>query len=240
MVGEFQSTHPLRGATTSTVFCRSIFLYFNPRTPCGVRQRKDIRCCLPFLISIHAPLAGCDITPGRRWRPRLDFNPRTPCGVRQRIRLCVSIANLISIHAPLAGCDRVLRGLFLLHLLFQSTHPLRGATQRQHRQKRRYRISIHAPLAGCDQVQKRRQYSSTYFNPRTPCGVRLLLRLAKSLLLNFNPRTPCGVRRRLRGQQRGGQIFQSTHPLRGATGHSPARAARARISIHAPLAGCDA
>ena len=79
----FQSTHPLRGATAVCV--RGCFFdwYFNPRTPCGVRPFDHSFCDIDFLfqsthplrgathncrlrglpdeISIHAPLAGCDI-----------------------------------------------------------------------------------------------------------------------------------------------------------------------------------
>ena len=57
------------------------------------------------MISIHAPLAGCDM--------------RTS-----------SVSNLfcISIHAPLAGCDDQGKATPEIHALFQSTHPLRGAT----------------------------------------------------------------------------------------------------------------
>ena len=56
---------------------------------------------------------------------------------------------------------------------------------------------------------------------------------------NFNPRTPCGVRLPHcfhAGLQR---KFQSTHPMRGATGMDPQRTAAMEISIHAPHAGCD-
>ena len=38
---EFQSTRPLRGAT-SVRFCLSAFaFYFNPRAPCGARRTRD-------------------------------------------------------------------------------------------------------------------------------------------------------------------------------------------------------
>ena len=100
-------------------------------------------------ISIHAPLAGCDRVPS----PSIPF---------QRI----------SIHAPLAGCDGIGVTSLFTGILFQSTHPLRGATigvtslftgilfQSTHplRGATCYYcwlcncsyISIHAPLAGCD------------------------------------------------------------------------------------------
>ena len=80
--------------------------YFNPRTPCGVRLDHGFDIHRPYIISIHAPLAGCD----RRFRLVRDllehFNPRTPCGVRP----------VLDRYQPKA-------------YQFQSTHPLRGATQ---------------------------------------------------------------------------------------------------------------
>ena len=81
-----------------------VFAYFNPRTLCGVRRAYPRRIlvsakfqsthplrgatipvafdCHASIISIHAPLAGCDSS------------------LRSRhVRRCISI------HAPLAGCD---------------------------------------------------------------------------------------------------------------------------------------
>ena len=79
---------------------------------------------------------------------------------------------------------------------------------------------------------------------------------------DFNPRTPCGVRRSVIACRLDGIIFQSTHPVWGATiadtvgycfrfyfnprtpcGVRHGRAAAPRlegcISIHAPRVGCD-
>ena len=78
---------------------------FNPRTPCGVRRIVVTICIKIYHISIHAPLAGCDKSPEHGWMCKRNFNPRTPCGVR-----------------PLPSL-RTRRTA-----LFQSTHPLRGAT----------------------------------------------------------------------------------------------------------------
>ena len=126
------------------------------------------------LISIHAPLAGCDIDdlipyannakfqsthPSRGatraiWIPhswRKYFNPRAPCGARQRQHDALLRQPLISIHAPHAGRDQLFFPTLLLLSLFQSTRPMRGATQ------------------------KLQQYGSSTqnFNPRAPCGARL-------------------------------------------------------------------
>ena len=167
----FQSTPPLRGATGSPMSKHEAMVIsihaplaggdsrrrrnsdgagdFNPRPPCGGRQRTDtvqtgnsefqstpplrgataspLKINLDIIISIHAPLAGGD-----------RLHPRPLCG------------RAISIHAPLAGgdtstlCAGSWRKYFnprppcggRRHLLlerrylglFQSTPPLRGAT----------------------------------------------------------------------------------------------------------------
>ena len=59
---EFQSTHPVRGATTT-------------------RSESTGR----WEISIHAPRAGCDGDIGLVMASTQNFNPRTPCGVRRQI-----------------------------------------------------------------------------------------------------------------------------------------------------------
>ena len=148
----FQSTHPLRGATTMCSGTRSATANFNPRTPCGVRRLertiddlrqqlfqsthplrgatvKDFTLIRIISISIHAPLAGCDLV--------VDYSaymnqfisihaPLAGCDVCERDGdLCAGI----SIHAPLAGCDKSRPDLRGRGGLFQSTHPLRGATK---------------------------------------------------------------------------------------------------------------
>ena len=113
--------------------------------------------------------------------------------MRRNRLLGVSVAE-ISIHAPLAGCDHY------------STTFANNTW-----------ISIHAPLAGCDGVKQIQVYCASDFNPRTPCGVRLVSSLSVAA---------CAT-------------FQSTHPLRGATVYQQDAQAHDPISIHAPLAGCD-
>ena len=82
---EFQSTLPVRGAT-STACIASIFdQNFNPRSPCGERHYCPNCGAYMMGISIHAPRAGSDS--GVIYAPYLrieDFNPRSPCGERQR------------------------------------------------------------------------------------------------------------------------------------------------------------
>ena len=101
----------------------------------------------------------------------------------------------ISIHALRAECDVIIMRLYLPSTRFQSTHSVRSATLCQR------------PLPPLWE----------YFNPRTPCGVRLILSLSL-------------VRKR---------EFQSTHSVRSAT--YPAYNAQdyEHISIHALRAECD-
>ena len=167
----------------------------------------------------------------------------------------------ISIHAPLAGCDSLIFGLSVSTFRFQSTHPLRGATIEIGTRFVSDFISIHAPLAGCDYRMIYSSSKGSYFNPRTPCGVRRDRIGVRFPCRYFNPRTPCGVRLRKSASRTQTRTFQSTHPLRGATGGikycevidrfqstHPLRGATwgvrplcvlKSISIHAPLAGCD-
>ena len=169
-------------------------------------------------ISIHAPLAGCDAGHGRSKHRRGDFNPRTPCGVRP----------------PSSRSAKRPRR-------FQSTHPLRGATvTSMGARSSTVSISIHAPLAGCDRLIQQPERRPHNFNPRTPCGVRHgATRQKIEQGAHFNPRTPCGVRPATTTPYRRPMTFQSTHPLRGATGKMSSTGKVTLISIHAPLAGCD-
>ena len=79
-----------------------------------------------------------------------------------------------------------------------------------------------------------------YFNPRTPCGVRLYLHrpLAHVLIISIHaPRAGCDVPNQVVPRLPAG--FQSTHPVRGATFFKTKVHTHKSISIHAPRAGCD-
>ena len=78
----FQSTHPVWGATTLSLYHLIWTSNFNPRTPCGVRRRVFGRIYRRQKISIHAPRVGCDADGSVSPFSQLHFNPRTPCGVR--------------------------------------------------------------------------------------------------------------------------------------------------------------
>ena len=81
------------------------------------------------------------------------------------------------------------------------------------------RISIHAPLAGCDDLGPVLAQNKQVFQSTHP------LRGATLPEVNHKDQNT---------------IFQSTHPLRGATRRGAGKGNGRKISIHAPLAGCDA
>ncbi len=167
----------------------------------------------------------------------------------------------VSIHAPLARCDFIFDHPFPGLSMFQSTHLLRGATQRQYQPCFRPGVSIHAPLARCDSLQfssRLRGDVSIHaplarcdhvwhcslsrtrcFNPRTSCEVRPAPILGFRQLTRFNPRTSCEVRRIAATPSEYNFTFQSTHLLRGATDQRERAAGKQPVSIHAPLARCD-
>ena len=104
------------------------------------------------------------------------------------------------------------------NITFQPTRPLRGATK-----------ALTTPPR-----------STPNFNPRAPCGARLLPADLAALLGQFQPTRP------LRGatpifSARFAQtfLFQPTRPLRGATGIFHDLLFLILISTHAPLAGRD-
>ena len=124
--------------------------YFNPRTPYGMRPCCRNRNGNDGMISIHAPLTGCDWLDIKQNHDILYFNPRTPYGMRRKDN-----------------------GVVVRYAKFQSTHPLRDATNSFRCVRKSLYISIHAPLTGCDLSGKVLYNSANDFNPRTPYGMRL-------------------------------------------------------------------
>ena len=185
-----------------------------PREGCDVHIFRHRGCPV---ISIHAPREGCDLSvsnsPMRKsyFNPRTPrgvrhgetcqrtragcyFNPRTPRGVRQRLWVWLHPPPPISIHAPREGCDRLSGHVCGRVLVFQSTHPARGATTVRLNLDADCYISIHAPREGCDKSKNYCMVVRTIsiHAPREGCDVR---RFCPSMRADdFNPRTPRGVR----------------------------------------------
>ena len=212
----FQSTHPVRGATTF-IPQNSIIQEFQSTHP--VRgATASCEAAQPLgEISIHAPRAGCDeiscpaMPTAKRFQSTHPVRGATSGQVDQH----AGREPFQSTH-PVRGAT-VYPGRPLWRAGFQSTHPVRGATAQSTSHRGDVFISIHAPRAGCDhhlfdRAACPRGFQSTHpvrgatpdgdkiragkgdFNPRTPCGVRRGRRLMSCATTYFNPRTPCGVR----------------------------------------------
>ena len=130
----------------------------------------------------------------RRYVRRYRFNPRAPCGAR-----------------PMRSPQ------FFLTCLFQSTRPVRGATVLFFDFPLSVGVSIHAPRAGRDHGRRCSPPYHRGFNPRAPCGARLVVVGIQGIAI----------------------AFQSTRPVRGATAAKQGYVSRVRVSIHAPRAGRD-
>ena len=173
LVSIFQSTHPVRGCDAQWSFGRRLQVLFQSTHP--VRGATDKVCHNGGgnTISIHAPREGCDFG-------SLTFDygtvisihaPREGCDVDD---IALVVHEFISIHAPREGCDQTVGRPGLVHGIsihapregcdfpdrphrrtfhvFQSTHPVRGATDALDLSQRVLHISIHAPREGCDHV----------------------------------------------------------------------------------------
>ena len=189
---------------------------FNPRSPCGERQRRPrpkgrqvrfqstlpvwgatwwrwnqppcrkqfqstlpvwgaTRSCL-YSIGNHRfqstlPVWGATGLPSLILANVRDFNPRSPCGER-----------------PGKSFSELMAGGF------QSTLPVWGATSLFGYVEISLIISIHAPRVGSDLSWPSSKSNSSNFNPRSPCGERLVPPAPVFGSTDFNPRSPCGER----------------------------------------------
>ena len=193
--GAFQPTRPLRGATTAFI----------------------VELVLRLAISTHAPLAGRDPCSSLCRSQCNNFNPRAPCGARP-------------------NSDEDAAEL----LQFQPTRPLRGATIGFVIIRERQGISTHAPLAGRDALVASGRGDRKDFNPRAPCGARHRGLEVSGAQITISTHAPLAGRDQndareqgygvisthapLAGRdedqfvlEQGGEAFQPTRPLRGAT-----------------------
>ena len=124
---------------------------FNPRTSCEVRPSNGREKTYTITISIHAPLARCDINEVKGAIGAYIFQSTHLLRGATEYHGRAQQQQCISIHAPLARCDRSNYRLDFRNKTFQSTHLLRGATLTVAAASGLgVHISIHAPLARCD------------------------------------------------------------------------------------------
>ena len=146
----FQPTRPLRGTTFPVWLVSKVLANFNPRAPCGARQRAG-RGIRPLRgISTHAPLAGHDVKLTEDAAAEVKISTHAPlaghdfhlevveglCRISTHAPLAghdsatvpVPETIAISTHAPLAGHDRKGSSGLMSFITFQPTRPLRGTT----------------------------------------------------------------------------------------------------------------
>ena len=127
---EFQSTHPVWGATVRFM----------------VRTRST-------MISIHAPRVGCDaVLLGHQVLMVLFQSTHPVWGAT--LLLCCSCpgyGRFQSTH-PVWGATPGRLAFMSREAIFQSTHPVWGATVRHGSLRASRSISIHAPRVGCDHL----------------------------------------------------------------------------------------
>ena len=116
----------MRGATKNRVLAFTLDAFQSTRPVRGATLTPKHGKLSPC-ISIHAPRAGRDAAAAVTPLAADYFNPRAPCGAR-----------------PLVYIEEVTQQEF------QSTRPVRGATQISFLSLRDLPISIHAPRAGRD------------------------------------------------------------------------------------------
>ena len=123
----FQSTLPVRGATIGTLYAEGAEKISIHAPRAGSDSVGWLRPSWCNDISIHAPRAGSDVDISPSAANSFYFNPRSPCGER--------LGGVLALFAD---------------AVFQSTLPVRGATQHNAAEWCDERISIHAPRAGSD------------------------------------------------------------------------------------------
>ena len=146
----------------------------------------------------------------------------------------------ISIHAPRVGSDGWGDGCWGRGSGFQSTLPVWGATRNALGSGRVPTISIHAPRVGSDTRTLRLARYLFRFQSTLPVWGATAGRPGRRRRRpDFNPRSPCGERlvRVVDGTEQA--VFQSTLPVWGATTHCRRSVSGSQISIHAPRVGSD-
>ena len=130
--------------------------------------------------------------------------------------MCAEINQLIiSIHAPHTGSDPCGDRGKVFSISFQSTLPIRGATE------------LHSTL-----------YLPSSFQSTLPIrGATLLSDDSPDLREDFNPRSPYGERRGLGLKPYVEIKFQSTLPIRGATGSRAVPMSPALFQSTLPIRG---
>ena len=210
---------------------------FNPRAPCGARRWMKTSDGGMHIFQSTRPVWGAT-TRALIVTPRWLFQSTRPVWGATGKRRSDCKVNFISIHAPRVGRD--LFGDRPLRILGISIHaPRVGRDAINRRVVFHYAISIHAPRVGRDAINEVARTGGADFNPRAPCGARLLLPSPCFVPINFNPRAPCGARLYYRPIPTRGYDFNPRAPCGARLQEPDGQVDVISISIHAPRVGRD-
>ena len=238
---QFQSTRPMRGATSSHTRRTYKQLEFQSTRPMRGATNPCISSARRLHISIHAPHAGRD----------------------DELLAVAEIVGLISIHAPHAGRDADSQAVDFINIIsIHAPHAGRDGIGNCCARQIDF-ISIHAPHAGRDDDAFSNVPATNVFQSTRPMrgATRRSDRLQREPAISihaphagrdhefdssqrteqadFNPRAPCGARPAATFRPSTALPFQSTRPMRGATPDHRDQWLHHLISIHAPHAGRD-
>ena len=170
--GEFQFTHPGKGATPEyrQAMSNLVVSIHAPWEGCDAIQEGRPT---PLRVSIHAPWEGCDqiCTGVSSNLAKFQFTHPGKGATLGKV-VAAGTCAFVSIHAPWEGCD-------------VSTRSIRAAFAI---------VSIHAPWEGCDCESKITLQNVCGFNSRTLGRVRLLGYAPRYAEYSFNSRTLGRVR----------------------------------------------
>ena len=124
---------------------------FNPRAPCGARPHWTIGAHAFGEFQSTRPMRGATGRAVNECHFDIGFNPRAPCGARHTVTMSLSVLSGFNPRAP-CGARPIPTRHEINGLLFQSTRPMRGATQSHVFIFPYIMVSIHAPHAGRDVI----------------------------------------------------------------------------------------
>ncbi len=233
----FQSTHPVRGATATSSSAISTKAFQSTHPVRGATQTQNLGKTT-VSISIHAPRERCDnYNWETEWAVDISIHaPRERCDSGS-LMICMAAGLFQSTH-PVRGAT-VKSAKFYTFRIFQSTHPVRGATGFPAQLQQLLCISIHAPRERCDYhgISCVTARIISIHAPRERCD--WLCGRCQCPIHTFQSTHPV---RGATGQYEKGKrpyLFQSTHPVRGATSLMLRTSLMSVISIHAPRERCD-
>ena len=209
---------------------------FQSTRPVRGATGSDVKTSPIPLVSIHAPRAGRDHDFSPFQKCFTCFNPRAPCGARH-IYHDVSFSILaFQSTRPVRGATDLGTSLEI-NLAFQSTRPVRGATKYNITHTALNVFQSTRPVRGATHRTRQSTYRLTVsiHAPRAGRDARPQRRARSTPC--FNPRAPCGARRRVIGDC---QQLARFNPRAPCGARRTIRSSRSVIRSFNPRAPCGA